>query len=281
MNHTMKPLPPENYPSAVSMLNQVVFNHYFVRSVLEKHVSGKVYADDTANPRAFYVVHPYGMSLLYGDVRDDFLKGRLQDYLLGLGGSRTESEWLQVSPAELEGRIDAILGDRMIIYNRDEDRREVGTVVVKHERVNFRFNLQKFERFLSEVDPGEYNFREMDASVFKETDGSVVPKKFWNNASDFASRGVGFALMAAGRVAAVAFSAFVHAGILELGMETKAEYRRRGYGGKVSARLIEYCLEKGLEPVWSCRRGNSASYNMAIKLGFEPTVCLPYYELLK
>ena len=84
-----------------------------------------------------------------------------------------------------------------------------------------------------------------------------------------------------GRPAAVSFSSFVHDHMLELGMETLPEFRRAGLGTAATAKLIDYCLEKNLEPIWACRDGNQASYNLAIKLGFEPAAYLPYYELAR
>jgi L-amino acid N-acyltransferase YncA len=67
--------------------------------------------------------------------------------------------------------------------------------------------------------------------------------------------------------------------MLELGMETEPEFRRKGFASIITAKLIDYCLERDLEPIWACRDGNKASYNLAVKLGFEPVAYLPYYEL--
>jgi|WetSurMetagenome_2_1015567.scaffolds.fasta_scaffold228347_2 hypothetical protein len=276
----MKLLPPNDYKLAIPKLKEVAINNLFARSVVEQHVDGKVYADNIANPKAFYVIHPYGMSLLYGDVSDDFLQSELKDYLLGCNGLRKASEWLQIFPPELENRIDKIIGTRLHTSDSDKNRDNSGDAVVKHKRINFKFNLQKFEQFRCRTDLNEYSFCDVDITLYNETNGSVVPNKFWNNASEFALQGVGFSLMVEDQAVAIAFSSFMHDEMLELGMETKSECRRRGFASIVSAKLIDYCLERGLEPVWSCRQGNHGSYNLAIKLGFEPIACLPYYELL-
>ena len=55
----------------------------------------------------------------------------------------------------------------------------------------------------------------------------------------------------------------------------------RGFACVVTARWIKYCLERGLEPVWSCRWGNQGSFGLAVKSGFEPILHLPFYELIK
>ena len=275
----MKLLPLDDYKLAIPKLREVAINNLFARSVVENHVKGKIYVDNYENPRAFYVIHPYGMSLLYGDVSDDFLQIELKDYLLGSNGLRKVSEWLQVFPSELENRIDRVLGNKISNIS-DKNRNSSGNAVVKHKRVNFKFNQRKFEKYKCKINLDEYSFCEVDTALYNETNGSVVPNKFWNNASDFALHSVGFSLIVKGQAVAVAFASFRHDEMLELGMETKSEYRRRGFAGIVSAKLVEYCLERELEPIWSCRQGNQGSYNLAIKLGFEPIAILPYYELL-
>jgi GNAT superfamily N-acetyltransferase len=276
----MKLLPLHDYKLAIPKLKEVSINNLFARSVIERHVDGKVYADNIASPKSFYVIHPYGMSLLYGNISDDFLQSELKDYLLGYNGLRKTSEWLQIFPSELENRIDKILGKKLSLLYDDKERDDSGAAVVKHKRVNFKFNLKKYEQFKYKIDLNKYSFCDVDTALYNETNGSVVPNKFWNNASEFALHGIGFSLMMEGQAVAVAFSAFMHDKMLELGMETKSEYRGRGFANIVSAKLIEYCFERGLEPIWSCRQGNKGSYNLAIKLGFEPIAILPYYELL-
>lgn len=76
----MKRLPLNDYNLAISKLREVTINNLFARSVVEKHVDGTVYVDDIANPKAFYVIHPYGMSLLYGGVSNDFLESQMKGY---------------------------------------------------------------------------------------------------------------------------------------------------------------------------------------------------------
>ena len=87
--------------------------------------------------------------------------------------------------------------------------------------------------------------------------------------------------MAEQGIASTAYSAFVAPGILEIGIETSPLYRQKGYALKVCQQLIDYCLQNKLTPVWACRLENSASYYLAQKLGFEPSLYLPYYRLAK
>jgi hypothetical protein len=103
---------------------------------------------------------------------------------------------------------------------------------------NFKFNLQKFKQFRCNIDLNEYSFCDVDIDLYNETNGSVVPKKFWNNAFEFLKRGVGFSLMVNDQPVSTVFSSYRHDDMLELGMETKPEYRRRGFASIISAKLV-------------------------------------------
>jgi RimJ/RimL family protein N-acetyltransferase len=267
------------YASALPALKKVSINNLFARSVLENHVRGRVFVDDIARPRAFYVVHPYGMSLLYGDMEDGFLNSGLRDYLLGKNGLRKTGEFLQVFPSDLEEKIDALLGRNLGTVEENGEPPDPSRPVIKHKRINFRFVPKKYARARKDLNLKAHDFQRIDENMFSNIRGSVVPKKFWDGASDFRQKGIGFSLLKNGRIAASSFSSFVHDNMLELGMETEPEFRRKGFASIITAKLIDYCLERNLEPIWACRGGNKASYNLAVKLGFEPVAYLPYYEL--
>jgi len=275
----MNRLQPSDYKSAYSQLKKVTINNLFARSVVEHRVEGKVYVDNVSDPNCYYVVHPYGMSLLYGQLSEDFLSSELTDYLVGINGLRKTDEFLQIFPLELEERLDEALGERLYRQDLNEAYDQTVHAVVKHKRINFTFNRKKFADYLSQTDLGSYRFLPVDKELFEHTEGSVVPYKFWNNYSDFARYGVGFSLLSDNIPVAVAFSSFSHDNMLELGMETAAHHRKQGFASRVCAKLIMYCINNQLEPIWACRAGNLASYNLAIKMGFEPSAYLPYYEL--
>ncbi|MFA9378034.1 MAG: GNAT family N-acetyltransferase [Lachnotalea sp.] len=76
-----------------------------------------------------------------------------------------------------------------------------------------------------------------------------------------------------------AFAAFVDEKRLEIGIETNEEFRGSGFATLVCSRLIDYCIAKGYEPVWSCNGANMGSRKLANKLGFEELKKVPYYRL--
>lgn len=76
-----------------------------------------------------------------------------------------------------------------------------------------------------------------------------------------------------------AFAAYVIGNKFEIGIETREEFRGQGYAESVCSHMIDYCLEKGYEPVWGCNSGNTGSWKLANKLGFEEVARRPYYRL--
>jgi len=47
------------------------------------------------------------------------------------------------------------------------------------------------------------------------------------------------------------FTSARHDDKLEIGIETMVEYHGKGLGYLACAKLIEYCMDNDLEPVWS------------------------------
>jgi L-amino acid N-acyltransferase YncA len=76
-----------------------------------------------------------------------------------------------------------------------------------------------------------------------------------------------------------AFSSFIHDHQLEIGIETSENSRGKKFAMVVCSSLIDYCLENNYEPIWACRAENIGSYKLAVTLGFEPIVSIPYYKL--
>ncbi len=266
------------YDQVRDSLRKVSVNNLFALSVIEGHVTGKVYADQTSHASSFYIVHPYGMSLLFGDTGNDRFNLRLLDYFLNKNQERIKEEWLQAFPEAWNELLAALLGDRLVSAGSNHAGDNVKRIEL-HTRVNFKFNPQKYHRFRQTLNPGKYEIVRMDGGLFRKMKGSVVPQFFWDSAEDFLGHGIGFSLVMGPDPVSSAYSAYIIGKQLELGIETVPEYRGKGLARHTCAALIDYCLSHGYEPVWSCRLENTGSYLLAQKLGFDPTLTLPYYKL--
>jgi hypothetical protein len=268
----------EKYYKVIEPLNRVSMNVSFAHAVVENFVSGKVYVDDADSPGTIYIVHPYGLSLLTGNCRNNDFNRNFRDYALNTHGVRNKYEWMQAFSADWYAVLDELFGDCLVksADNADQDGKGI---IELNTRVNFRFNLSKYLDFKKEKIINDYQIVPTDRQLFHQMKGSVIPACFWDNADDFCKKGIGFSLLIDNRLASTAYSACLENNKLEIGIETLQEFRGMGLAQYTCSRIIDYCLEKKYEPVWSCRMENTGSYNLAQKIGFEPTLKVPFYRL--
>lgn len=274
-----------DYYKAEEALEKVDINKLFAVVVAKRIISGKIYVDDVSNPSTFYIIHPYGMSLLIGNTENQQFNQALQSYLLNQKHERQKVEWLQVFPDLWYKKMETLLGANLIKSEQGhaQDNSQAGKVI-QNTRVNFVFNQAKYLANRAQFTPDkESKIIRTDEKIFSDESGSVIPKYFWNDAQQFLEMGLGFSLIyntnGSEVAAATAYSSYIVGNMFEIGIETKVQYHGKGFGAVVSSYLINYCLKNGLEPVWSCRLENIASYKLAQKLGFEPVKYLPYYKL--
>ena len=278
----MKLLNKDHYYLASELLKEVPFNHMFARDVVEQKINGIVYADCCDLPARFYILHPYGMSLLIGNTENKEFNLQLSDYLLNKNQSRNRIEWLQVYPEGWNTWLKQLPGDKLLTRQQKEEEVPLGVEkfqIEEHTRVNFKFNPDKYKEFRAICPDPHLEIYRTGEDEFLNMPGTVVPKFFWNNASQFLTQGIGFSLRFNGRLACTAFSAYADDQYLEFGIESAPQFRGMGFAKETCAALIDYCLENNLEPVWACRLGNTGSYLLAQKLGFEPVRFLPFYKV--
>jgi len=266
------------YGELIEPLKEVSINHLFARSVLENKVSGIVYTDNSEKPKTFYIYHPYGMSLLFGESENDDFNSHFIDYALNTFRIRDRYEWMQAFPDSWNKKISTLFGDNLI-KTEDNTGNDNNKKIEKHTRVNFKFNEKKYLDFKFNYCNKEYSILRTDKEMYENMRGSVIPKYFWKDAEQFSNLGVGFSLIYENNVASTAYSSFIHGNQLELGIETVESYRGKGFAIHTCSALINYCLENNYEPVWACRLENTGSYKLAQKLGFEPTFYIPFYRL--
>jgi RimJ/RimL family protein N-acetyltransferase len=276
----MELLDKKDYDKATNYLSQVEINNLFARSVIEKKIVGKVYVDRADNPKTFYVVHPYGMSLLFGDSQNKEFNQKFLDYSLNLNSIRDKHEWMQAYPNDWDKVLSELYNNRMIRSEKNQGNEEI-EIIELNTRINFRFNREKYFSNKRMILPNDCEIVRTDKEIYEKMNGSVIPSYFWDTADDFVNNGIGFSLFCNNKLATTAYSAFVHDDKLELGIETIPEYRGKGFAQITCSALIDYCIENNYEPVWACRLENIGSYRLAEKLGFVVNKQVPYYKLSK
>ena len=268
----------DQYSKLLEPIKSITNNNLFARAVAERVVEGEIFVDNVENPKSFYLLHPYGMSLLFGDSKNEAFNLAFKKYALNENRSRKIIEWMQVFPADWDAVLQDLLSDNLVSPSSESTSSHA---IEQNVRVNFKFNKEQFLRGKlanKKSDPAVEILR-TDREAFEKMTGTVVPINFWNDADDFINKGVAFSLYYDGRLASTAFSAYLHDDKLELGIETYDEFKGKGLAYKACSALIEYCIENGFEPVWACKRDNVGSYQLAQKLGFENVKEISYYRL--
>lgn len=261
----MLELPLNSYYKSLEALTSVDYNHYFAKAVVIQHVEGKIFVDNIDQPTVFYIYHPYGMGMLVGNYTHvEFIKW-FQRYCLNADNIRSKPDWLQVFPLEWN----------VVIQNIATSTRKIDT----YERVNFDFNLEKYNDFRNSIDLNNLDIQETDSVVFSNMPGTVVPRLFWNNATDFLTNSKAYTLMVDNKPVSTAFAAFVLDGILEIGIQTVEGLHGRGYSAITCCKLIDFCIQNELTPVWSCKKDNIGSVKLAQKLGFEIVRVGSFYKI--
>jgi RimJ/RimL family protein N-acetyltransferase len=212
------------------------------------------------------------MSLLWGDSGDKDFQRQLKDYVANTQGQRQGEEWLQAFPASWDPVLDQLF--------RDERQQPVAHVE-RDTRVNFTFNADRYREQRKQV-PADapIQITTVTQADFNNMTGTVIPTHFWNSADEFVAQSIGYSVYYDNTLASLAFAAFINSDVLEIGIETDAAFRGKGLAYHSCAALIDYCLERDLEPIWACRGSNAGSRKLAQQLGFEISRELPYYKLL-
>ncbi len=277
-----------NYDKVAPLLEGIPFNTLFARAVTDGDVKGEVYVDSVELPKTAYIVHPYGMSLLCGNPGNHIFNEKLMYYLQDNNWEyRKQKEWLQVYPSKWEEVFKVLLKDKLVKYTdrlyadnceREYLIKEMGhSHIICWNRVNFNFIPGEYYPgpvFL----PDGYELKRIDETMQK-LQGSVVPDYFWNTYNEFLQKGVAFGVVKDGKIVSIAFSAYIKNNELEIGVETASSCRGKGFAILSCHALINYCLENGFTPVWSCRKENACSFKLAQKLGFRISGTYPYYSL--
>lgn len=277
----MLELEADRYTAASSLVAQVPFNHLFASVVLERRVRGRVLVDNDSSPSVCLVVHKYGMSLLCGNPGNESFNTELKGFLRNDPSNHGTAKWMICYPDVWEPTLANLLGGDLtrapISTDEEVDWRRRPGSVLQTERVNFGFHSKPPS--VSPTLPAGYTLRKVDSDLYDRIAGTVIPQSFWDSAEDFLRSGIGFSLLDGGRIISTCFSSFIIGNQLELGIETQPEYRGRGLSVFPAAAAIDFCVSRGYEPVWACRRENTPSFRLALKLGFSPLSYHPYYAI--
>jgi RimJ/RimL family protein N-acetyltransferase len=138
-------------------------------------------------------------------------------------------------------------------------------------RRTFRFDgaLEQVSALVARIPPG-FSVRAVDAALAERIDREVNEfiGLFWGGYERFGLGGTGACVVDGERIASVAYAIAVSDREMNIGVETVADYRRRGLATIASRACMAEALARGITPTWDCDDSNPASAALALRLGF-------------
>jgi len=93
-------------------------------------------------------------------------------------------------------------------------------------------------------------------------------REFWGDLEAFLNNGLGYVLVDGDEIVSLCLSGFVAGNTHAIDIETKESHRRKGYAELVSHAFVADCIKRRFQPHWDCMAENTASVQLAEKLGF-------------
>ncbi len=219
-----------------------------ILSCLQK-VMGEIYADDLDNPES-------AMAIL-GDFC--FFAGEPDRELVLYKPESCRQDFIIMVPQN----------DKWAELIREcykEKAKKVTRYAIKKEQDVFdREKLEKAVDSLSQ----EYNIKLIDEEVFnwcKDNGWSRDLVSQYRDYEEYRDKGLGVVILKYGIPVSGASSYSSYIGGIEIEIDTKEEYRRKGLAYACGAKLILECLDIGLYPSWDAQ--NKWSVALAEKLGY-------------
>jgi len=220
-----------------------------------------VYADDAENPNIMYI--GTGWVWFLGNTAYDKSDIDFRDSLLSqfdcIDGD-DKRIFLQICSSGWETKIARLFEG----YIKDK--------IVRH---NYRLNKESFNNHTEwqKRIPAGFEMIYYDANSGEFLDKHNKDREFWRPES----KRFGFVLIKSNEIISDCISVYYEkmaydskaARVVEIGIETKAEYRRRGLAFLTCSAFIEHCLLHDFEPNWGCWNYKPESQALAKKLGFE------------
>lgn len=130
------------------------------------------------------------------------------------------------------------------------------------------FDREYLEKIVEQL-PAPFSLRMIDRELYDQIMAESWSRDLcsqFDGYEDYKKRGLGAAVLVEGQVISGASSYTVYNGGIEIEIDTRADYRRRGAALACGAKLILECLNRGLYPSWDAQ--NRGSVALSEKLGY-------------
>lgn len=212
-------------------------------------IMGKIYADDLNNPTA-------AMAII-GDFT--FFAGKPNIELISYKPSWCTQSFMIMIPQNesWENEIINIYGKKATVISRYAIKKEPHI-----------FNKKKLEKAVDSL-PKQYTLSMIDEQLYQMCKTEIWSADLVSQFPDYESYhklGIGAVIYKDNIIISGASSYSRYKNGIEIEVDTKEEYRRKGFAYVCSAKLILECLKRDLYPSWDAH--NKGSVALAEKLGY-------------
>jgi RimJ/RimL family protein N-acetyltransferase len=248
-----------NYNRVKPLFQGMSHSQYLIDAVFEGNHIGRIFVDNPEHPTTALAALACGFHFLVGCADNATFNTAMRERILS-ELIPTEGDLLLFPTSEAwRDALDALFADFKLLHVTRKaftfyPERFIAKNNEWQKRVPEGYSIQRYDRFLA---------------------GGVGLAEFWGSLDRFLNNGIGFAVMKSDEVISRCHTVMVGNKQAEISIETAEPYRRQGFATLAGCAFIEYCLENGLYPTWSCWDNNIACQILAQKLGFNHPVEIP------
>ncbi len=287
-------------------------------SILEGHVTGRVFADREDEPTLVLVWETLGNVFLAGTPSPDAnlnLSLLFNDTIIPAGANRKgvmfdvsfwPAEWQSLLPGMISLR--PLIPDRRLLYTMDlplsagnagvslptgvdgaddadgthnaDNADDAGRPPNTNTAGTMLETLEALAR-----PPVACTLREVDADLLltgayrnAEYLRAEIDKQ-WPKPEDFLEKGSGYCVLQGDAITSWCLTEYPTDSACSIGVETVWQYQRKGHATAASAACLRKCVERGIKPYWDCYASNDGSRFLAEKLGLIQVADYPVYFL--
>ena len=224
------------------------WNETLIWSCLQGYM-GTAWADDETNPRSAQIV--IADFCIYAGVPNEALvRNRPPEYL---------SDFVIMVPQNQEwaALIESVYGKGATAVTRYAIKKETDV-----------FDREKLQSIVENTG-ADYCLRMIDEDIYNQAMANRWSRDLCSQFADYreySEKGLGAAILHKGELVAGASSYTVYRGGIEIEIDTRSDYRRKGLALACGARLILACMDRELYPSWDAQ--NKGSVALAENLGY-------------
>lgn len=255
----------QDYYKIENLVLETNYDIIWINSILNQRQKGIIYVDNLNNPKTAIIWHKCKNAIILGKFNLDIFENL--KLLLNKSYLNNQNDFaLSVIDKAWESHIDDFIANS-------------NTIIHKYKRYKFKLNYEKYFKFKESINTNfeNTNIIKINTNIYNKINFKYMPDLYWNSKNDFLKNGFGFCIYFDKNYVSIAFSGFLEDHKCDIGVETLNNYKGKNYATLVSTKLIDYCIQNSIEPIWSCRSDNIASIKLANKLGFEYKKDFAYY----